>query len=189
MWHGCWGMACRRFPIEDRSKYKHDQIYKLCQSLGHIQIQVQVYKKSLTWPAAGSESDSVRDKRDLRWCEFDTSLSSFSWQTTGFKSSVGAMHFCAGIAFGSDLLTDDFFVRVPRVDNCPVYASTMVLIIHPRLHNQGLDYGSSGFPRFCCVHQLRNIVMARAFSSERCARIGSQVVVWINCWIGYKNTC
>ena len=29
MWHGCWEMACRRLQIENRQKYKHNQIYSL----------------------------------------------------------------------------------------------------------------------------------------------------------------
>ena len=48
-------MPCRRLPIENRSKYKHDQIYKLCQSLGHNRSSSSSLhkQKSLTWPAAG----------------------------------------------------------------------------------------------------------------------------------------
>jgi hypothetical protein len=57
MWHGCWGMACRIFPIEHRSKYKHDQIYKFLQVISVVMWSFKMWKMLLPWLTNSLESE------------------------------------------------------------------------------------------------------------------------------------
>jgi hypothetical protein len=81
-------MVCRRFSIEHRSKHKHNQIYKLCQSLGHIN------------PSSSSSLHKKLEEALGREAMFEAYLTKFkeTFQAKGFdtKSQVNQQLACWG---------------------------------------------------------------------------------------------